>query len=91
MLVKSNAYRILVNISARRLYLYQGDSLKGEYHIGVGKESTPTPIGDFLITEKETDPASANFGTRNLHLSNTSSCIHGTDEPSSIGGSVSGG
>ncbi len=86
-----NGCHILVNLSTRRLDYYELDRLVKEYPIGIGTALTPTPTGKYSITEKVLNPQLATFGTRNLHLSNTNTCIHGTNDPSSIGGLVSGG
>ena len=87
----SNDCHILVNLSTRRLSYYEGDRLLNEYPVGIGKASTPTPTGRYSVIEKVINPPLDNLGTRILRLSNTNTCIHGTNDPSSIGGLVSGG
>jgi lipoprotein-anchoring transpeptidase ErfK/SrfK len=87
----SHSCHIVVNLSKRRLSYFEGDQLVKEYPIGIGKASTPTPVGTYSVIAKVSKPKAAGLGTRCLHLSGTTACIHGTDDPSSIGGLVSGG
>ncbi|WP_207635950.1 L,D-transpeptidase [Desulforamulus ruminis] len=81
----------MINLSTRRLAYHKGDGHLNEYPVGIGKTSTPTPTGTYAISEKAMNPLSAELGTRLLRLSNTKTCIHGTDDPVSIGNLVSGG
>ncbi|SEO58384.1 L,D-transpeptidase [Propionispora vibrioides] len=101
---QSGEAAIIINIPSRTLELYEGENLAREYRIAVGKESTPTPLGDFSITDKEVnpvwiptngDPAVPSgphnpLGYRWLGLYGTYG-IHGTNAPWSIGGSISNG
>jgi len=87
----SKSYHIAVNFFQRYIYLYQGYNLLNSYPIGIGRAATPAPVGEYLVTKKNINPPLATFGTRSIHLSNTTTCIHGTNNPSSIGRSVSDG
>jgi lipoprotein-anchoring transpeptidase ErfK/SrfK len=95
--------RIVVDVSQRRLFLYQRGKLVLSTPAAVGKPSTPTPPGRFYITQRfiVTAPNSP-FGTRALGISAFSNVlrswvdggpvgIHGTNEPFSIGKGVSHG
>jgi hypothetical protein len=95
--------RIVVDVSQRRLFLYQGGKIVLSTPAAVGSPSTPTPIGRFYVTQRfiVTAPNSP-YGTRALGLSAFSNVlrswvdggpvgIHGTNEPFSIGKSVSHG
>jgi hypothetical protein len=95
--------RIVVDVSRRRLFLYQRGKLILAAPAAVGKPSTPTPHGRFYITQRfiVTAPNSP-YGTRALGLSAFSNVlrswvdggpvgIHGTNEPFSIGKGVSHG
>ena len=84
-------YHVAVNFFYRYIYLYQGSNLLNTYPIGIGKAATPAPVGEYLVTKKVSNPPLATFGTRSLHLSNTITCIHGTNNPSSIGRLISDG
>jgi lipoprotein-anchoring transpeptidase ErfK/SrfK len=84
------AYSITISLSARQLRLFNGRSLVRSYPIGVGKSSTPTPIGTFTIANKTPNPGGP-FGAMWLGLSVPHYGIHGTNNPSSIGGIVSHG
>lgn len=41
--------RLVVKLSERRVYLYQGDQLQATYPIGVGKAGWETPTGTFRV------------------------------------------
>ncbi|MHB9094655.1 MAG: L,D-transpeptidase family protein [Eubacteriales bacterium] len=62
------------------------------YPVAVGKPSTPTPIGDWVIIEKQVDWGGP-FGVRWMRLNVPwgGYGIHGTDNPSSIGTAASHG
>jgi lipoprotein-anchoring transpeptidase ErfK/SrfK len=95
--------RIVVDVSRRRLFLYQRGKLILSTPAAVGKASTPTPHGRFYITQRfiVTEPNSP-YGSRALGISAFSNVlrswvdggpvgIHGTNEPFSIGKGVSHG
>ncbi|MGI6093527.1 MAG: L,D-transpeptidase family protein [Veillonellaceae bacterium] len=48
--------RIIINLPSRTLDLYSVNDFIKEYPIAIGKPSTPTPIGNFSIINKEVDP-----------------------------------
>lgn len=83
-------YRILVDLSERRLYLYQGDHAVRSYPVGIGKMVTSTPQGEFTIINKQPNPGGP-FGAFWMGLSKPHYGIHGTNDPSSIGKMVSHG
>lgn len=83
-------YTILVSLAARRLYLYQGKTIIRNYEVGVGKSSSPTPVGIFSIVSKSPNPGGP-FGAMWLGLNVPRYGIHGTNNPASIGGMVSKG
>jgi len=84
--------RILINLAARRLAYFEGDRQLNTYPVGVGKHSTPTPTGNYAVIEKIVNPGGA-LGSRwmGLSISGGNYGIHGTNNPSSIGGYVSNG
>jgi lipoprotein-anchoring transpeptidase ErfK/SrfK len=47
----STGWRILVELSARRVTIYHGDRARRHFRAVVGKPSTPTPRGSFFIEE----------------------------------------
>lgn len=85
-------YRIAVDTQRNLLTLSESGHLIRSYLVATGKPTTPTPVGDWLIIEKSINPGPA-FGPRWLRLSvpNGGYAIHGTDDPASIGQSVSHG
>ncbi|NFN87733.1 L,D-transpeptidase [Clostridium sporogenes] len=85
-------YRIIINRQAHTLTLFGNNNVYKTYKVAVGKPSTPTPKGTFKIVNHAVNP-SGPFGTRWLGLSAPYGDygIHGTNNPSSIGKSVSNG
>ena len=97
--------RITINLASRILTLYQNGRKAYMYHICAGKLETPTPVGSFSISEKEVnpewidpkdhkkrvEPGEGNpLGMRWMGLFDMYG-IHGTNNPSSIGGYYSNG
>lgn len=79
------ATRIVINVPRRRLYLYVGQRLFHTYPVAVGKPETPTPRGEFEITQKAI--WGDGFGTRWMRFSAPWGIygIHGTNKPWSVG------
>jgi lipoprotein-anchoring transpeptidase ErfK/SrfK len=83
-------YRIIVDLSDRKLYLLDGNSVVRSFPVGIGKMMTKTPAGDYSIVNKHANPGGP-FGVFWLGLSRPHYGIHGTHDPSSIGREVSHG
>ncbi|MBP1760118.1 MAG: hypothetical protein H6Q63_1035 [Firmicutes bacterium] len=81
-------HKIIIHRAHRRLELYEGTQRIRSYPIAVGKPSTPTPLGHYIIATKAMYPGGV-FGSRWLGLSIPGYGIHGTNNPSSIGQAVS--
>ena len=79
-----------INISAKTLSVYQNGVLIKEYPVATGKTTTPTPIGNFTVINKQLNPGGP-YGTRWLGLSQKGYGIHGTNAPESIGTAASNG
>ncbi|CAB1130254.1 conserved protein of unknown function [Candidatus Hydrogenisulfobacillus filiaventi] len=79
------ATRIVINVPEHRLYLYVGRRLFHSYPVAVGKPETPTPRGEFVITQKAI--WGDGFGTRWMRFSAPWGIygIHGTNKPWSVG------
>lgn len=84
------AYRITVDLSDRKLYLYDGSKLIKSYPVGIGKILSKTPQGDYLIVNKQPNPGGP-YGAMWMGLSRRHYGIHGTNRPASIGQRVSRG
>ena len=82
--------RIDINTSKHRLRLYDDRRLLKEYPIAVGKMVTSTPMGVFKIINKQLNPGGP-YGSFWMGLSKPHYGIHGTNNPASIGKSVSRG
>lgn len=93
---------VVVNIPARTLFWFEGGRLVRSFSVGVGKVSSPTPVGEFRVQSKAVhpwwfppgggaavSPGSANpLGTRWIGFWGGYG-IHGNNNPSSIGHLVS--
>ncbi|MEO1070196.1 MAG: L,D-transpeptidase [Cyanobacteria bacterium J06638_6] len=49
--------RLVLHLSERRLYAYQGDREVASYPVAVGRESWETPTGEFTVFQRQQDPA----------------------------------
>ncbi len=99
-----NRYRLDLDVVARRLTVLQDDEVLVETSVAIGTGATPTPIGDFFLTEllRPPDPAGA-YGPFAYGLSGFSETldsfnggpgiigIHGTNRPDLLGTDVSHG
>jgi L,D-transpeptidase ErfK/SrfK len=48
--------RLEVDLSDRRLYVYQGPRLQTTYQVAIGQEGWETPIGSFQVMEMQKNP-----------------------------------
>lgn len=84
---------ILIEVDKKKLSLIdrENEKILETYTIASGKQSSPTPLGSFMIVEKA--QWVEGFGSRWLGLNVPWGIygIHGTNQPSSIGGNVSAG
>lgn len=83
-------YMIQVSIKKRTLTLLKNNIIVKTFPIAVGRILHQTPIGEFVIINKAPNPGGP-FGTMWMSLSKKHYGIHGTNNPSSIGKSVSRG
>jgi lipoprotein-anchoring transpeptidase ErfK/SrfK len=97
------ARRIVISIPDRKLALIESGRVVKIFPTAVGSPHTPSPAGSYKIVQrvvnptwytrgKVVPPGKANpLGTRWIGLSAKGYGIHGTNNPSSIGASVSHG
>ena len=102
-LAKTTVRWVLVSIPDRKLALFADGRLVRIYRIAVGKTSTPSPVGEFKILNRVSNPAYYHkgqviaagngnpVGTRWMGLSAKGYGIHGTNQPNSIGKAASTG
>ena len=83
-------YSIKVTLSSKKLTLFKSGQVVKTYPVGIGKMLTQTPVGDYVIVNREPNPGGS-FGAMWLSLSKLGYGIHGTNNPSSIGKEVSKG
>lgn len=81
-----------IDVTAKRhqLKLFNGNKLIKAYPVAIGKMLTPSPHGTYKIINKQPNPGGP-FGVLWMGLSKPHYGIHGTNNPSSIGKSVSHG
>ncbi|GIO66742.1 L,D-transpeptidase [Paenibacillus sp. JTLBN-2024] len=83
-------YRIIVDLSDRKLHLLDENRVVKTYPVGIGRMVTSTPTGEFTIINKQENPGGP-FGALWMGLSKPHYGIHGTNDPASIGHEVSHG
>jgi lipoprotein-anchoring transpeptidase ErfK/SrfK len=100
---KATVRWVLVSIPDRKLALFENGRVVRIYRVAVGKTSTPSPVGEFKIVNRVTDPTyyhkgqviaagrSNPVGSRWMGLSAKGYGIHGTNQPNSIGKAASTG
>jgi lipoprotein-anchoring transpeptidase ErfK/SrfK len=100
---KTTARWILVSIPDRKLALFENGKVVRIYRVAVGKTSTPSPVGEFKIVSRVSNPVYYHkgqviaagkgnpVGTRWMGLSAKGYGIHGTNQPNSIGKAASTG
>jgi len=100
---KATVRWVLVSIPDRKLALFENGKVVRIYRVAVGKISTPSPVGEFNIVNRVTNPTYYHkgqviaagkgnpVGTRWMGLSAKRYGIHGTNQPNSIGKAASSG
>lgn len=83
-------YSVRVSLNSKRLTLLRNGQTAKSYPVAIGKMLSQTPVGEFVIVNREPNPGGP-FGVMWLSLSKAGYGIHGTNDPSSIGKSVSKG
>lgn len=81
---------IFISKSDRQLTLFDGNHPRKQFPVAIGKTSTPTPEGNFVIATKIPNPGGV-LGTRWMGLNFGAYGIHGTNAPWAIGTMVSNG
>lgn len=76
----------------KRTLKFDSDTLTKTYKVAVGKKTTPSPLGNWIIIQKALNPGGP-FGVRWMRLNVPwgGYGIHGTNNPKSIGKAVSHG
>ena len=94
---------VLVSIPDRKLAMFENGRVIRVYRVAVGKTSTPSPVGEFKIVNRVSNPTYYHkgqvigagkgnpVGTRWMGLSAKGYGIHGTNQPNSIGRAASTG
>jgi lipoprotein-anchoring transpeptidase ErfK/SrfK len=102
--VTSTTYRMELSLADRHLTVYDGDTVVAETDVVIGKETTPTPLGTFYISEKiqQSNPGGS-YGPWILSTNGYSEALdlfdnglpvvafHGTNKPELIGTQASNG
>ncbi|MGB3695359.1 MAG: L,D-transpeptidase [Spirulinaceae cyanobacterium] len=53
----SQTRRLVLKLRERKVYLYRGKEIEVSYPVAIGKNSTPTPKGEYKIIQMIIDPA----------------------------------
>ncbi len=77
--------RLVVDTDKRTLTIMAGQEIVGVYPVAIGKQKTPTPIGEWKVIDKDYDWGGP-FGARwiGLNISWGRYGIHGTNQPWTI-------
>lgn len=99
-----SSWHLVVHLARHRLSVFQGPVLLGTYPVGIGAAVTPTPTGTYYLTDLLSPPAPGGaYGPYAFGLSAYSTVLtsfgggpgqiglHGTDDPGSVGRTVSHG
>ena len=103
--LEEDYWRVRVELGARRITVWNGDDVVHTETVGIGAAASPTPPGEYYITEALTVPAFQRsaygpyaFGTSahsdvytTFGAGDGTVGIHGTGDPSSLGQDVSHG
>lgn len=82
---------IVIELTQRQLFFYEDDKLRYQFPIAIGKQQTPTPVGNWHIINKKIIPDPGPFGSRWMGLNRPGYGIHGTNQPHAIGSAASQG
>ena len=96
--------RVVIDLSARRLVVRRAGEVVRRMTVAIGRASSPTPVGRFAVTDKLSGSRYGSYYgccilALSAHQPNLPSgwtggdriAVHGTNDPSSIGGAVSAG
>jgi lipoprotein-anchoring transpeptidase ErfK/SrfK len=102
--VSSTTYRMVLSLADRHLTVYDGDTVVAETDVVIGKDTTPTPLGSFYISEKiQQKNTGGAYGPWILSTNGYSEALdlfdnglpvvafHGTNQPNLIGTQASNG
>lgn len=84
--------RMEIDLVKHTLTVFSDNQLIKQFKVGVGKSSTPSPLGEWKVVQKSLNWGNG-FGTRWMGLNVPWGVygIHGTDKPYSVGGNLSHG
>ena len=84
--------RIEIDLIKHRLTVFQDQEVVKQFAVGIGKYKTPSPLGEWKVVHKGVAWGNG-FGTRWMGLNVPWGIygIHGTDQPYSVGNSMSHG
>jgi lipoprotein-anchoring transpeptidase ErfK/SrfK len=67
--------RIVLNLTARRLYLFSQDMMVSSYPVAVGTAETPTPQGEFTVSQMIINPVWESPWTGEVHQPGADSAL----------------
>lgn len=58
--VATEAIRLVLSLSERRVYVYRGDTVENSYPVAVGRKGWETPVGEFEVFHQVSEPGWTN-------------------------------
>nr|WP_269329527.1 L,D-transpeptidase [Kineosporia babensis] len=102
--LSTSPYRLVVSMRKHQLQVLKNGQSIGEHEVGVGKAATPTPPGEYYLTELiQPNNADGAYGPYAFGISGHSDTLqkfaggpgqlglHGTNQPDKLGSDVSHG
>lgn len=80
-----NPYHIYINLDELKLYVYKGENLLVTFPVSGGAPNSPSPIGNWVITSKDTWGEGFGGAWIGFNVPWGAYGIHGTDSPWFIG------
>ncbi|MGC1309300.1 MAG: L,D-transpeptidase [Phormidesmis sp.] len=59
--------RVVLSLQDRRVHLYSGEMLVSSYPVAIGASDTPTPVGQFAVSQMVVDPVWQSPWTGEVH------------------------
>lgn len=59
----AEAVNLTIKLNEKRVYVYKGEKVIARYPVAIGKKGWETPVGEWQVLEKITNPAWTSFKT----------------------------
>jgi hypothetical protein len=89
---EKSPYHIFINLDEQKMYVYKDNILHKIYPVSGGKKKSPSPVGEWVIIEKQRWGGSFGGAWMGLNVPWGRYGIHGTKQPWAVGQqNISGG